>query len=120
MNGYPRLFGPMTRHGYALGYHDQGTTWVEWAIFAMTIAILVIVALLLFDAYVSRRRRRLFWGEHGGDKPLAILHMRYARGEIDHDAFSQALADLGSPQEQATAEPEKEASSQPRRRRGRS
>jgi hypothetical protein len=123
MNRYPRLLGPVARHA-DLG--DRGTTSVEWAIFAIVIVILVIVSLLLVGAFLRRRQRRLFWSEHGGhDRPLAILRLRYARGEIGHDEYSQALADLSGPREQAATEseavqtPEEGKESQPRRRRGR-
>jgi hypothetical protein len=124
MNRFPNLLGPAARHA-DLGH--RGTTSVEWAILAIVIVILVIVTLLLVDALVRRRRQRLFWSEHAGhDRPLAVLRMRYARGEIGHDDYLRALAALGGPQEQAATEPDQEAQNpegketQPRTRRGRS
>ena len=115
----------MTRHGEIYGHmHDGGASPIEWAILGLAIAILVIAGLLLFDACQRRRHRRRFWSDRGGDdKPLAILRLRYARGEISQDEYSQALADLGTSQEH-TAVPVDNAETtpeeaQPKRRRGR-
>jgi uncharacterized membrane protein len=128
MNGDDGLFGPMMRHGGTMGYpgnaHDAGTSSVEWAILALAIAILVIVTLLLLDAFLRWRQMGSFRGVPGGhDEPLAILRLRYARGEIAHAEYSQALADLGAshgriavPTDNAETTTEE---AQPKRRRGR-
>jgi uncharacterized membrane protein len=97
------MLGPMMRHGETYGYsshmHDAATNSIEWAIFAMTIAILVAVLLLLA---AHCRRWRYF---HGFDKPLALLRLRYAKGEITHDEYLQSLQDLDlSPAENTAAE----------------
>ncbi len=128
MNRHQDLLGPMMRHGGAFGYpqhaHETGTSSIEWAILGLAIAILVIVTLLLIDTCLRRRRRRRFWsGLSDHDKPLAILRLRYARGEIAHDEYSQALADLGKSHER-TAVPADSAETpseeaQPKHRRGR-
>ena len=113
------------RHGGTYGYpthmHDGGTSSVEWVILGLAIAILVLVTLLLLDACSRRRRMRRF--RHGHDEPLAILRLRYARGEIAHDEYSQALTDLGTSEGSAatlveTANTQAEED-QPKRRRGR-
>jgi hypothetical protein len=104
--------------------HDGSASPIEWAILGLAIAILVIAGLLLFDAWQRRRRRRRFWsGKSGPDRPLAVLRLRYARGEISRDEYSQALADLAASQEH-TAVPADTAEitpeeAQPKRRRGR-
>ncbi|MGC9974934.1 MAG: SHOCT domain-containing protein [Gaiellaceae bacterium] len=128
MNGHNSVFGPMMRHGETYGYslhvHDAGPSPIEWAILGLAIAILVIASLLLFDVCQRRRRRQRFWSDQGGhDKPLAILRLRYARGEISQDEYSQALADLSAsheptavPADNAETKPEE---AQPKRRRGR-
>ena len=128
MNENQGLFGLMLRHGRTNGYppymHDAGTSSVEWAILGLAIAILVFTTLLLLDAFLRRRHMRRFRaGQSGHDEPLAILRLRYARGEIAHDEYSQALADLGSshehtamPADNVETTPEE---AQPKRRRGR-
>jgi uncharacterized membrane protein len=104
--------------------HDAGTSLVEWAILGLAIAILVFTTLLLLDAFLRRRHMRRFRaGQSGHDEPLAILRLRYARGEIAHDEYSQALADLSAPNERA-AVPTDDAETtteeaQPKSRRGR-
>ena len=50
-----------------------------------------------------------------GDRALAVLGMRYARGEVTRDEYMQARNDLGAPAE-ATTEVEP---SEPKRRRRR-
>jgi uncharacterized membrane protein len=128
MNGDNSLFGQMMRHGGGFGYpgstHEAGTSSVECAILGLAIAILVIVTLLLLDAFLRRRQMRRFRAGHGGhDKPLEILRLRYARGEISHDEYSQALADLGAIEGSATTPVERpettEEEAQPKHRRGR-
>ena len=128
MNGYQEMFGPMMRHGGIMGYpgnaQSAGTSSVEWAILGLAIAILVITTLLLLDAFLRwRHMRRFRRGQSGHDEPLTILRLRYARGEIAHDEYSQALADLGSshehtamPADNVETTPEE---AQPKRRRGR-
>ncbi len=128
MNGNQDLLGPMLRHGGTMGYpgnaHDAGTSSVEWAILGLAIAILVIATLLLLDAYSRRSNTRRFQsGQSGHDEPLAILRLRYARGEIARDEYSQALADLGAFHEHTAAPADNTETTpeeaQPKRRRGR-
>lgn len=98
MNGNEDSLGPMLRHGGNMGGPGgAGTSSVEWWILGLAIAILVIVSLLLLDAYLRwRHMRRVRAGQSSHDEPLAILRLRYARGEIAHDEYSQALANLGA------------------------
>jgi uncharacterized membrane protein len=123
MNRYPDLLGPMMRHGEVFGNgnpHETGTSSVEWAILGLTIAIFVCVLLLLADRCRYRRHHRLGWIHSGGfDKPLAIVRMRYSRGEMSREEYLQALEDLGASPEQKTAPaptPAPEGGTPPRRR----
>jgi uncharacterized membrane protein len=111
----------MMRHGDMLGYgqhgHEAGTSSIEWAIFGLTIAILVGVVLLLADRCRHRRHHHHGWGHHGGfDKPLAILRLRYSQGEITRDQFLQASRDLGAAPESAEPEMAEPPPPKPRRR----
>ena len=128
MNGDNSLLGPMMRHGGGLGYpgsaHEAGSSSVEWAILGLAIAVLVIVALLLLDAFLRwRHMRRFRTGQSGHDEPVAILRLRYARGEITHDEYSQALADIDAIKVSAAMPVERVETTgeeaQPKRRRGR-
>lgn len=128
MTGDHSFIGPMMRHGGGLGYpgsaHEAGTSSIEWAILGLAIAILAIVTLLLLDAFLRRRHMRRFRaGRSGHDKSLEILRLRYARGEIAHDEYSQTLADLGTTQGSATTPVERAETTaeeaQPKHRRGR-
>ena len=117
------LLGPMMRNGGIFGNqqspHDTGTSSVEWAILGLAIAILVGVVLLLADRCRHRRHHRhLGWDQPGEfDKPLAIVRIRYSRGEMSREEYLQALEDLGASPEQkavpAVTPPEGE---KPRRR----
>lgn len=75
--------------------HDGG--WpdaLSWAIFALLLALLAIAAALLVLDLLARTRRgspRL----QPASAPLAALDLRYARGEIDREAYLRARADLG-------------------------
>ncbi|MGD0272257.1 MAG: SHOCT domain-containing protein [Gaiellaceae bacterium] len=121
---HQRLLGPMMRHGGAFGVqehvHGAGTSCVEWAILGLTIAILVGVVLLLADRCRHRRHHRLLgWNQPGGfDKPLAIVRMRYSRGEMSREEYQQALEDLGASPEQKAEPVTEPAEKAPRRRRG--
>jgi uncharacterized membrane protein len=118
MNENQGLLTPMMRHGDMFGYaqhgHEAGTSSIEWAIFGLTIAILVGVVLLLADRCRHRHRHSHGWGQHGGfDKPLAILRLRYSQGEITRDQYLQASRDLGATPDSADSEATEPA---PRRR----
>lgn len=126
MNGNQGLFGPMMRHGGIFGnqqhIHEAGTSSVEWAILGLAIAILIGVILLLADRCRRRRHHhQMGWGHHPGgfDKPLAIVRMRYSRGEMSREEYLQAAKDLGAaPEHKAEPVPEP-VEKAPSRRRGR-
>jgi len=124
MNNNQGLFGPMMRHGGNFGLqehaHGAGTSCVEWAILGLTIAILIGVVLLLADHCRHRRHHHhLGWDHPGGfDKPLAIVRMRYSRGEMNREEYLQALDDLGVSTEQKAEPANEPAAKPPRRRRG--
>jgi len=119
------MFGPMMRHGGDVGnpghMHEAGTSSVEWVILGLAIAILVIVTLLLLDACARRRQMRRFG--RGQDEAVAALRLRYGQGVIGQNEYSQALAELGTPEGSATKPVEKAKTTaeeaQPKRRRGR-
>lgn len=127
MNRYGGFPGPLLRPGRNFELHRQmheaGGRPIEWAIFALAIVILVVVLLLLADSCRRRRfRRQMGWHGPGGfDKPLAIVRMRYSRGEIGREEYLQTLEDLGAAPEQkaAPAAPEAVKGGAPPRRRGR-
>jgi uncharacterized membrane protein len=119
------FLGPMMRNGGIFGAqpqpHNTGTSSVEWAILGLAIATLVGVVLLLADRCRHRRHHRhLGWDQPDGfDKPLAIVRMRYSRGEMSREEYQQALEDLSaSPELKPTAAPEPPEKA-PSRRRGR-
>lgn len=125
MNGNQDLLGPMLRHGGYMGCpgnaHDAGTSSGEWAILGLAIAILVIITLLLLDVCARRRQMRRLRG--GQDEAVAVLRLRYARGEIEHEEYSQALASLGDTEGSAITPVDKAETTveeaQPKHRRGR-
>jgi uncharacterized membrane protein len=114
------FFGPMMRHGGAIGQHaqDAGTSSVEWAILGLTIAILVLVVLILVDS-CRRRRHHLDSGWDRTGEPLEIVRMRYSRGELSREQYLQTLEDLGAPPEQKPAPAPPTEGAGPPRRRGR-
>jgi uncharacterized membrane protein len=86
----PQLYG---RPGFE--HHHGDHRWL---------ALLLFVLLLLALAALAVSAVRLAFGRHGKtvaavgtppDDALGTLRMRYARGEIDRDAFLLAHADLG-------------------------
>jgi uncharacterized membrane protein len=125
MNQHQGFLGPMMRHGDIFGnqqhLHGAGTSPVEWVILGLSIAILLGVILLLADRCRHRRHHRHPGWDHprGFDKPLAIVRVRYSRGEMSREEFQQALEDLGVSPEQKAATTTKPAEGEPPRRRGR-
>ncbi|MBT8434839.1 MAG: SHOCT domain-containing protein [Gammaproteobacteria bacterium] len=67
-------------HGYG-----GGMMWIFW--------ILIIVALIWFVAFATRRGGLSSGNEKSA---LEVLKERYARGEIDRDEFEQKQKDLKS------------------------
>lgn len=87
------------------GYHHGGPGPLGWTIFALQLLLVLGVAWLLASLLVGRLGRRpAVAAPAASGGPLETLHMRYARGEIDREAYLQARADLGGglePQEPA-------------------
>lgn len=79
-------------HGY---YYDSGPGLLGWLIFAILVALLV-VAVYAAGAHLARPEpARTLAAPAAAEEPLALLRLRYARGEISRDDFLQASADLG-------------------------
>ena len=91
------------------GMHRGGGDVLDWVIFAL---LLLLVLLVVAQLVLSVMRRPRFggppWGpgggggggRHGGPPwrgpdALAIAQARYARGELDRDAYLQLAEDLG-------------------------
>ena len=81
---------PFDQFHHASGHH--------WLALILLVAVLLLAALAVF--YVLRmtaRPRVAPVGPPAGAEALAIVQLRYARGEIDRDAFLRLSADLGGP-----------------------
>jgi uncharacterized membrane protein len=118
MNRYfnPASPGPRLRDGFVGPEHFGGGTHpIEWAIFALVLALLLFAAANLALALAARGRRGPRWrpafaaGAKHVVPPVEVLSSRYARGQIGRDEFLQALDDLrGSaappPEDEPTAE----------------
>ena len=92
-----------------LVYHHGGPGALGWTIFALQLVVVLGIAWLLASLLLGRLVRRPALaaapatGSTGG--PLETLHMRYARGEIDRDAYLQARSDLGGEPEHPSEQP---------------
>ena len=92
-DGMDRGYGiqPFPRGGFVEHVGRHGGGWpdsLSWVIFALLLAILLLaIVSLALDAYYRSQRP---------SGSLAVLDMRYARGEIERDAYVQARADLGA------------------------
>ena len=79
--------------------HQGGPHALAWATFALVLLLVLSFFALLIARTAGRRshgwhRKMVFAGGPGGHDPLELLRMRYARGEIDRDAFLQGTSDL--------------------------
>lgn len=100
MNEYP-LF-PFRRGGFGPGpmyLHNGGPHALAWATFALVLLLVLAFGALLVARAASGRPRRwhhrmAFAGPGDPQDPLELLRMRYARGEIDRNAFLQSTSDL--------------------------
>jgi Short C-terminal domain len=82
-----------------------GPSDLAWVIFSLLLVLLLLaIVSLALDAYFRSQRPRPFtkWlppgippGPFRGGRALAVLDVRYARGEISRDEFLQTRADLG-------------------------
>lgn len=81
------MFGP--QHGMIIerAGDNGGPSAFAWTIFALLLALLLIALVsLVLDLYYRSNRP---------SGTLSVLDERYARGEIDRDAYLQARSDLG-------------------------
>ena len=95
---------PFRGRGFDIGpvylHHGAGNSSLAWATFALVLLLVLTFFALLVARTASGRnrhwhRRMAFAGPGGGPPdPLELLRMRYARGEIDRDAFLQGTSDL--------------------------
>jgi uncharacterized membrane protein len=106
MNRYPP-FGDGARSDF-LGYHYGGPSAYGWTVFALQLVIVLgivwLVASLLLGGRLGRGKPAAATAgpalpPRRGDDPLAVLQMRYAKGEIEREQYLQASADLGGGQE---------------------
>ncbi len=88
--------------------HDGGTHSLAWVIFALLLVLLLIaIVSLALDAYYRTQggsRPYFKWLPPGGPpgfapggRALAVLDMRYARGEVSRKDYLRAREDLGAP-----------------------
>ena len=113
MNGNPPF------RGFGFGdravevHHGWWPGPLGWTMFALQLLLILGVAWLLASLLLGRLGRRpvaataapATASTSSQSEALDLLHMRYARGEIDRDAYLQARADLGGDTDTATAEP---------------
>jgi putative oligomerization/nucleic acid binding protein len=87
-----------------------GPSDLAWVIFSLLLVLLLLaIVSLALDAYFRSQRPRPFtrWlppgmppGPFPGGRALAVLGVRYARGEISREEYLQARADLsGEPED---------------------
>ena len=103
---------PMQRgdsFGRVVDMHNGGSSPLDWAIFALLLLLVLLVVTQLV-ATLLRPRGRGRWGMRhkgpgpwGPPDPLAFARLRYARGEIDRDAYVQLTQDLGGAPEPPAA-----------------
>ena len=103
--------GPDFRGGLFPVYvhHGGGSHPLAWVIFGLLVVVLIFVTMLVaahFAGGPPRRWKRLAFAG-GAPEPLALLRLRYARGEIARDEFLQASTDLGAEPEQGGELPPK-------------
>jgi uncharacterized membrane protein len=94
---------PFPRGAFVQGIGDHGGGWPDglaWTIFALLLVLLLIaIVALALDAY--HRSRPVALASQPAQPAagsLAVLDMRYARGEIEREAYVQARSDLGGPE----------------------
>jgi uncharacterized membrane protein len=101
---FPRGGGYFAEH---MGRGDGWPTSLLWVIFALVLVLLLLaIVSLALDAYYRSQRPRHFMkrlplgmppGFFPGGRALAVVGMRYARGEISREDYLRAREDLGGP-----------------------
>jgi uncharacterized membrane protein len=85
--------------------HSGGTSDLAWVIFGLLLALLLLaIVSLALDAYYRSQGPRPFTkvlppGMAPGGRALAVLDVRYARGEISRKDYLRTREDLGTPPE---------------------
>jgi uncharacterized membrane protein len=98
---FPFRGGGFVEHG---GHHGGPHT-LAWVIFGLLLALLLLaIVSLALDAYYRSQGSRPFTkglpaGMVPGGRALAVLDVRYARGEISRKDYLRAREDLGTPPE---------------------
>ena len=98
---FPFRGGGFVEHG---GHHGGQHT-LAWVIFGLLLALLLVaIVSLALDAYYRSQGSRPFTkglpaGMVPGGRALAVLDVRYARGEISRKDYLRAREDLGTPPE---------------------
>jgi uncharacterized membrane protein len=83
------------RGGFFLpAHHHGGPGALAWTIFALQLLLVLGLGALLASAVGARWRRPAAAARVPQGDALETLRFRYARGEIDREAFLQASADL--------------------------
>ncbi|MGZ4381995.1 MAG: SHOCT domain-containing protein [Gaiellaceae bacterium] len=84
--------GPYMEH---YGHGGEPHVWA-WLFMALVLAALIGLAVFLALRYTSRRAAPpVATAPASSEEALAVLRMRYARGEVSRDEFLQASIDLG-------------------------
>ena len=98
---FPFRGGGFVEHG---GHHGGPHT-LAWVIFGLLLALLLLaIVSVALDAYYRSQgstpfTKRLPAGMVPGGRALAVLDVRYARGEISRKDYLRAREDLGTPPE---------------------
>jgi len=124
---------PFAPEGFRGGFVEHagrgGPSDLAWVIFALLLVLLLLaIVSLALDAYHRSQGPRPFtkWlppgippGMFPGGRALAVLDVRYARGEISRKDYLRARDDLGAPRnvdEEATTEIQPEPEQRSRRK----
>jgi uncharacterized membrane protein len=117
---------PFPRGGYFVERVGHGGGWPDsllWVIFALLLVLLLLVILsMALDLYYRSQRPRPFVkrpapgmppGLVPGGRALAVLGVRYARGEITRDEYLQAREDIAGSREDVAEAPTEVIPSEP-------
>ena len=95
---------PFPRSGFQGGFVErvghQGGGWpdgLSWVLFALLL-VLVLIAIVSLALDVYYRSQPATTGLQPATGALGVLDLRYARGEIEREAYLEARSDLGGPE----------------------